>query len=98
MRQKDYLTSMVSPVVIVNKKDAVLQHRLKNQLRLQESRLDKLMSMQDKMKKEIINQNQSTDMHLSVFERMIIEVDNNKEDQAVETDEVATAVFQSPHG
>lgn len=48
------------------------------------------------MKKEIINQNQSTDMHLSVFERLIIEVDNNKEDQAVETDEVATAVFQSP--
>ena len=87
---------MVSPVAIVSKKDAVLQHRLKNQLRLQESRLDKLMSMQDKMKKEIINQNQSTDMHLSVFERLIIEVDNNKEDQAVETDEVATAVFQSP--
>jgi hypothetical protein len=57
MNQKNYLTQMVSQAAIVDKKDAILQHRLKNQIRLQESRLDKLMILQDKMKQDILSLN-----------------------------------------
>ena len=93
---------MVAPVAIVNKKDVVMQQRLKNQLKIQESRLDKLMSLQDKMKQEIMkSQDTNTDLHLSAFERMIIEEHNQKEDAAVsaiDTSSKVTALFQGSHG